>query len=89
MRKGDWYLVSDDKGVVSIGHVLRVTHAENTIDFEVYPRNDFSNAVLIDDYPLTQYLTEMYGARYRGREFTQMKARDARNLLRILQKGAT
>lgn len=85
MRKGDWYLVSDDKGVVSIGHVLKIDHEVGRIDFEVYPRDDFK-PVPIKDFPLNQYLTEVYGARYRGREFTQMKARDARNLLKILQR---
>ena len=85
MRKGDWYLVSDDKGVVSVGHVLRVLQADNRIDFEVYPRNNFDR-VPIEDFPLTQYLTDLYGAHYRGRTITQMKGRDARNLLKLLQR---
>ena len=85
MRKGDWYLVSDGNGVVSIGHVLRVLDADNSIDFELYPRPDFKRTP-INDYSLTDFMLEQLGAIYRGREITPMKARDARNLLKFLQR---
>ena len=86
MRKGEWYLVSDAKGVVSIGHVLLVSDAENRIDFEIYPRPDFVRTP-VDHYPLALFMIERYSATtYKGKEVTPMKTRDARNLLKLLQR---
>lgn len=86
MRKGEWYLVSDAKGVLCLTRIDRVDHAEGDMDYTMHARNHAWQAMRIDKYPIYEVLASIAEATRKGTETTSIKARDARNLLKFLQR---
>lgn len=86
MRKGDWYLVSDSEGVLSLTHIKMVNSPGNELAFDMYARAYRYTSIHVDDYTLTGYLTDMIAAKSANKEVTRVPAKTARNLLKLLQR---
>lgn len=86
MRKGEWYLVSDEAGVLSITHVLRVDHAEGVIDLDLYARAYQYVPFVIDKHPLYMFFADVMASDRNGKTMQRVPAKTARNLLKLLQR---
>ena len=86
MRKGDWYLVSDSEGVLSLTYIKMVNWPSNELAFDMYARAYGYIAILVDDYTLTGYLSDMSAATSAQKEVTRVPAKTARNILKLLQR---
>jgi hypothetical protein len=86
VKKGDWYLVSDSEGVLSLTHIKMVNWPSNELAFDMYARAYGYTPIPVDDYTLAGYLTDMSDAKSAHKEVTRVPAKTARNLLQLLQR---
>lgn len=87
MKKGEWYLVSDAQGVLCLTRIEKVDHVEGERDYTMHSRNHGWQPVRVDKYPIYEVLASIAEATRKGTETTSIKARDARNLLKLMQRS--
>lgn len=84
MRKGDWYMVSGASGVLALHRIAEINWDTQSLTFDAYYKNlDFEGQPSIG-YPIHAYLSDLLF--HPRNKVTRIKARDARNLLKLLQR---
>lgn len=79
-------MVSGASGVISLSRIASVDWDNHTLAFDIYSKSsDFARS-WIDVYPMHAYFSDIASADAKGRAITRIKARDARNLLKLLQR---
>ena len=77
-------MVSGDSGVLALHRIAEINWDTQSLTFDAYYKNlDFEGQLSIG-YPIHAYLSDLLF--HPRNEVTRIKARDARNLLKILQK---
>lgn len=80
-------MVSGDAGVLALHRIASMDRDDQSVDLDAYYKNLNFEHQFVGKYPMHMYFADMLAAiDSKGREVTRIKARDARNLLKILQK---